>query len=121
MLIAFENRNGLKALSWLKPGYRHCYLLYRQGGTWRVVDPISSPFTEHRLKLSHTTRLMAGLAAAGISTARIDIRKQPALKPCLRPFTCVEYIKHILVLRKRRIITPYQLFRHVTHETGLTG
>ncbi len=110
-LVAFVGRTRLRWLGWLRPGFRHCFVVIEADGGCIVCDPMVN-----RL-------LIGGLGAVTLDMvrrycwqqgytvldARIDESGEGA--SLLRPFTCVEFVKRALSLRAPGVFTPWQLFR----------
>lgn len=114
-VVAFSGRTDLWWLHLLKPGFRHCLVALAQPGHgWVLLDP-----------LAHATRVawlpgrrdpMAWFLAHGLLP--VPVRPQPPAPRAApwAPFTCVEAVKRALGLRARFVLTPWQLFRHLTRE-----
>lgn len=107
--VGFRNNAGLAWLAWLKPGFRHCFLLLRQKNFWLVYDP-----------LSHHTRL--DLVECGDELLDLFSKQGCRLIPALivepprnqqpwRPYSCVEAVKRTLGIRAGWVLTPWQLYR----------
>lgn len=113
-LVAFTGRTELWWLRLLKPGFRHCFALIEDASGWIVCDALA-----HRLSLSvlppRPAAVMFGqLLEAGYVVVPVRPRSAPRRAAMAVPFTCVEAVKRLLGLRARRILTPWQLFRHLT-------
>lgn len=113
-LVVFTGRSELRCLRWLKPGFRHCFLVIDDGRHWLVYDPLSHR-TELRLVPAQPGVDLAAWFAAHGCRAVAAVPRAPArrLAPPL-PFTCVEAVKRALGLRSWRILTPWQLYRALT-------
>lgn len=97
----------------LKPGFRHCFVLVRKGTGWISLDPLA-----HRIDLD-VPEVPDGFDLAGwlsgrgliVIPATIDRRvRGPAF---FAPMNCVEAVKRVLGLRAWRVVTPWQLYRHL--------
>ena len=110
-LVVFSGRTAVRWLSWLKPGYRHCFVAVDDGVEWLTVDPLL-----HRLEI-RASGLPSGfdLAAEYRRMALEVVEVVPAPVPVRRAplglFTCVETAKRLLGIRARWILTPWQLRR----------
>jgi hypothetical protein len=113
-VVGFTGRTELWWLHLLKPGFRHCLVALHDGRGWLILDP-----------LAHVTRLAAVPAGAGFDPVAwllaqgylpVPVRPAaptPAAAPWA-PYTCVEAVKRVLGIRARFVLTPWQLFRHLT-------
>jgi hypothetical protein len=114
-VVAFSGRADLWWLPLLKPGFRHCLVALAQpAGGWVLLDP-----------MAHVTRVavvpprfdpVAWFLAHGL----LPVPVRP-VAPVVRaapwaPFTCVEAVKRALGIRARFVLTPWQLFRHLTRQ-----
>lgn len=110
-VVGFCGRSDLRWLRFLKPGFRHCLVLLCDGRGWILCDP-----------LAHATEIavlpagldpMAWLLAQGVLPVPTRVQP-PRRRPRMpAPFTCVEAVKRLLGLRVPRVVTPWQLFRHL--------
>ena len=110
MLVAFEHRPDQTFFRWLKPGFRHCYLLRRTAHGWFAIDPMSAPLLCAQGAELDPSLLASGLAAAGVSTVICEPRRYARHCMRVRIMTCVEWVKHALYLNGGNVFTPYQLF-----------
>ena len=112
-LVVFGGETALPLLRLLKPGFRHCFLLYRLPPGWLLYDP-RSDLTELALWPDcGAAELEKSLVDKGYSV--VHLRYRPVLRRAapLGPFTCVEAVKRALGLRARWILTPWQLYRRL--------
>lgn len=114
--VMFSGKTELWWLKFLKPGFRHCYLLLNDGQRWVSYDPLS-PHTE----IAVHYHVPADFDLPGWLVQREQIAVPAALtwekrKPApLMLFNCVEAVKRVLGLHKRDIITPWQLYQYLKH------
>ncbi len=113
--VAFSGETEIRWLkAFLRPGFRHCFLIFRKGGKWVSFDPLA-----HRTEivlhddLPGDFDLPDWLAGGGYVLAPARIAQPPARPAPLMPMTCVEQVKRILGIHSRRILTPWQLYRHL--------
>lgn len=112
--VAFEGRTDAWWLRLLKPGFRHCFVVVEDGGRWIVVDPVS-PFTHVALVTPPGKGGVAGwLAGMGLTVVETAVCRTHTRPAPWAPFTCVEAVKRVLGLHAARIVTPWQLYRHLT-------
>jgi len=111
--VAFGEGRGLWWLKWLKPGFRHCFVVLGDAHRWVVIDP-GSCFTDvAALDRAQNPDLPARLCAMGLTLARAPIRRDLTRPAPWRPFTCVEAVKRILGLTAPAALTPWGLYRHL--------
>jgi hypothetical protein len=113
-LVVFEHRSTALPLRWLRPGYRHCFCLVRDGTFWSLCDP---------LKTRIVLRTVSGLSEADLlkqfaPPEYIVLRGAVACdshggRARLRAITCVEIVKRVLNLDLPWVVTPYQLYRRL--------
>ena len=113
-LVVFSGRADLPWLRLLKRGFRHCFVLVDFGERWIMVDPMS-----HYTAIEVCPGMAAvdlaeellrhGLTVVPARTARPEPRPAP-----WRPYTCVEGVIRILGIRAPWVLTPRQLYRHLT-------
>ncbi|NCC21929.1 MAG: hypothetical protein EOM26_05630 [Alphaproteobacteria bacterium] len=117
-MAAYVVFTGETDLHWLrlflKPGYRHCFLILHDGRRWVSLDPLA-----HCTELTVYHHLPGdfdlpdwlaerGLVVVPARLERSDRRPAPAMV-----FTCVEAVKRVLGLHARYVLTPWQLCRHL--------
>lgn len=113
-VVGFTGRTELWWLHLLKPGFRHCLVALHDGRGWLIVDP-----------LAHVTRVGSVPAGVGfdpvawlLAQGYLPVPARPAAPTPLAapwaPYTCVEAVKRVLGIRARFVLTPWQLFRHLT-------
>lgn len=113
--VVFSGQADLWWLRLLKPGFRHCYVLVRDRWQWVSIDPLS-----HYMQIQfHTTitqsfDLPAWLRGQGMIVVETQIIEPPRKPAPWMPFTCVEAVKRFLGIQKRFIMTPRQLYYHLT-------
>lgn len=110
--------SDLRWLRLLKPGFRHCFVVLRDGAHWIALDPLA-PHTELTvLPLPADFDLPGWFAAQGHAVAPAALRRDRRRPAPWAPFTCVEAVKRVLGLHARSVLTPWQLYRHLTRTTG---
>jgi hypothetical protein len=113
--VAFTGKTEIAWLRLLRPGFRHCFVVFHDGRRWLHLDPLAN-YTDlavHDLPPDFDlTAWLRREAGCRVVPAPIDrSRKTPAP---LAPFTCVEAVKRALGLHDRWIFTPWQLYRRLT-------
>jgi hypothetical protein len=111
-LVVFVDHAGCRWLRGLRRGFRHCFVALRQERAWLICDCL-----KHRIELAS---LPADFDLAGFYAARGHrvLAGPPTADPVrsgvhLAPLTCVSVAKRLVGVRAARIVTPWQLFRHL--------
>ncbi len=117
--VVFTGQADWPWLRWLKPGFRHCFVLLNDGMHWISVDPLLN----HMEVQVHNTPAgfdlpgwlrSRGHRVVAAPVSRLRMRPAPFL-----PFTCVETAKRILGIHDLRVLTPWQLYRSLTKPSPL--
>lgn len=112
--VVFRGDAPLWWLRLLRPGFRHCLALLNDGRYWVVVDPLA-PFTDVAvLGVPASFDLPGWYRGLGLPVVAAPVRRQIARPAPWGPFTCVEAVKRLLGLHARFVLTPWQLYRHLT-------
>lgn len=111
--VIFSGQADLPWLKILKPGFRHCAVLMNDGQNWITIDPLSNytDVTVHHVPLEFDLPLWMHDRGHVVAPAPIQRIMRPA--PCSL-YTCVEAVKRVLGIHRRMIITPWQLYCHLT-------
>ena len=115
-LVVFVDQAGLLCLRWLRKGFRHCFVIVRVDRGWIACDPMS-----HRTDLDlfgdlSPDQLAHWYRSLGLNVVRTRIRSAPLRLAPVRPYTCVEAVKHVLGLHAPWTLTPWQLYKRLHHE-----
>jgi hypothetical protein len=109
--VVFTDDADMWVTKCLKPGFRHCYVLYHDGHAWVSLDP-----TARWLNVSVMNHLPPGydlpnwLRSFGLTVIPARIIRDDVPKPFpVSLFTCVEMAKRFLGIRCRKTLTPWQL------------
>lgn len=116
-LVIFNNTTGIWWLKFLKPGFRHCFLILKteDGALW--VDPLSSGIGLETLKTHEIDTLAGWYRHQGMQVLSFEVEPKLNKPFSWAPMTCVEVIKRILGLRGWHIVTPWQLYNHIKNIT----
>ena len=111
--VVFSGETDLPWLRFLRPGFRHCFVLLNDGRHWLSCDPLANKteITVHHVPADFD--LPEWLSQRGQRVVRASVRAAPRRCAPPMPFTCVEAVKRILGLHDRWIMTPWQLYRHL--------
>jgi len=116
--VVFSGQTEISWLKFLKPGFRHCYVLINDGERWTSVDPLShvTEISVHH-HVPNDFDLPAWLASRGNRVVRAPLNRDVTKPAPFMLFTCVEAVKRVLGIHRRGIMTPWQLYRHLTFAT----
>lgn len=113
-LVVFENNTRLSGLRWLRTGFRHCFVALQRDEVWVVCNPFSH-YTDLDVVIGWTgARLGAWYRQHGFLVVETVARVPAERCAPIRPFTCVEVVKRVLGVRAPWVLTPWQLYRHLT-------
>ena len=114
--VIFSGEADLPWLKILKPGFRHCFLIVRDKAHWIAIDGLSSHLEISVLKVDRFFDLPGWFEKQGLTVVKATSTRHKNLKQTapIGLFTCVEVIKRFLGIRRRLIITPYQLYKRLT-------
>lgn len=111
--VVFSGQTDLAWLRILKPGFRHCFVLLHDGRSWITLDPLSNYTDINIHHLPPEFDLPAWLRSRGHKVVEAKLKQVRKPAPFML-FTCTEAVKRVLGLHERFIITPWQLYRHLT-------
>ncbi|WP_417821335.1 hypothetical protein [Terasakiella sp.] len=112
-LVVFSDNTGVWWLKFLKPGFRHCFVILEtdRGCIW--VDPLSNNFTLKILEGYELAGLIRWYRDMGMHVVTVEPQAQKSQPFALAPMSCVEVVKRLLGIRDRFVLTPWQLFSHL--------
>lgn len=110
--VVFTGQSELLRVRLLRRGFRHCFVVVKDGEKWLSLDPLAHRTELQILPVLPDFDVPAWLSGQGHTVLPAQIRSNKKAAP-FALFTCVEAVKRVLGLRKRLVFTPYQLFRHL--------
>lgn len=113
--VVFSGQTEISWLRFLKPGFRHCYVLLNDGERWMSLDPLShvtEVSVHHHVPVDFD--LPTWLMERGNRVVRAPMMRDIKKPAPFMLFTCVEAVKRVLGIHQRSIFTPWQLYRHLT-------
>lgn len=119
--VVFSGEADLWWLKILKPGFRHCFVVARDGNHWIVLDPLSPHLELAVLPLPSSFDLPLWLHKQDMKVIHAPIHRQYNKAAPFHWFSCVEVIKRFLGIHARRICTPWQLYCFLTKEIPAHG
>lgn len=114
--VVFSGQTEISWLKFLKPGFRHCYVLINDGERWTSLDPLShvtEVSVHHHVPADFD--LPAWLESRGNRVVKAPMNRDITKPAPFMLFTCVEAVKRVLGIHRRGIVTPWQLYRHLTY------
>ena len=114
--VVFSGQTEISWLKFLKPGFRHCYVLINDGERWTSLDPLShvtEVSVHHHVPADFD--LPAWLESRGNRVIKAPMKRDITKPAPFMLFTCVEAVKRVLGIHRRGVITPWQLYRHLTY------
>lgn len=112
--VVFSGQADRPWLRFLRPGFRHCFVILNDGRHWLSFDPMLNHIDlrvhDH---VPGDFDLPGWLRARGqrVVAAPVDRSRQDPLPLTL--FTCVEAVKRVLGLHRFFVLTPWQLYCHL--------
>ncbi|MGB4107189.1 MAG: hypothetical protein WBK55_05270 [Alphaproteobacteria bacterium] len=104
----------------LRPGFRHCYALLNDGRHWICFEPLSN-YTDIQVQnLPAVFDLPLWLKDHGHTVVKARVVRSRKEAPWM-PHTCVEAVKRVIGLHARSIITPWQLYKHLSKSSPYEG
>lgn len=117
-LVVFTDQHEVSWLRWLTPGFRHCFVIVRDPqGEWIACDWLKGRFALRSYGPCSPVELEERLVACGHRVIAVAGGRASRTRALLRPMTCVEVAKQCLGITTLRPITPYGLFRLLSHES----
>jgi hypothetical protein len=114
-LVVFADHADCAWLTFLRRGFRHCFVVLRVGSLWLACEPLKDRIELDALVLPPGFDLAAFYAAQGhhvLQGRRPPPRPRQPFAPA--PLTCVTVVKRLLGIRAPWVWTPWQLFVHLT-------
>ena len=112
--VVFCDGVDIPWLRLLRRGFRHCFVVLNDGGHWITVDPLAPLLEVKVAPVPSGYDLPGWFAGRGHTVVPAPVRRGLRQPAPTGPFTCVETCKRVLGVHARFLITPWQLFRHLT-------
>ena len=113
-IVVFSGDTELSLLRFLRPGFRHCYIVVEAGRYWIFVDPSSNGTGLAIFQDLTISEMASWFLSQGSTVVCCRAKAMLRRKLPIRPQTCVESIKQILSLRAPFVLTPWQLFQYLS-------
>lgn len=116
VLLVFCDDTEIAWLRILRRGFRHVFIAQRVAGGWVTIDPLSTRMEVEFHPMDPETNLASWFTLRGhrVVSARMLCASEVPISLPLAPLTCVSVAKRVLGIRAARILTPWQLYRHLT-------
>jgi len=110
-VVVFGDQSNLFWLRFLKPGFRHCFVLLELDTGWVMLDALSHWIHVATLPPASSDDVAAWYREHGYRTVTLRCLPPPCSAAPWAPFTCVETVKRALGIHRAGIWTPHQLWR----------
>ncbi len=111
--VVFTNQTDLPWLRILKIGYRHCFIIIRDGEHWVSIDPMANYMDVGLHQVIDGVDLPYWLESQGHQVIQAGLNSNIDKAAPWMFFTCVEACKRVLGIHNRFVFTPYQLYRYL--------
>ncbi len=111
--VVFSGKSDWPWLKFLRPGFRHCFVIVHDGTRWLSLDPLLQ-HTELKVHdVPPDFDLPGWLTARGNRVMPAPLDRSHNKPAPVMLFTCVEAVKRVLGLHRWGVLTPWQLYRHL--------
>jgi hypothetical protein len=114
--VVFADENKIFWLRWLRPGFRHCFVVLNDGEHWLALEPLHSCLEVTVLPSPPDFNLPVWLRGQGHHVVEAALQRDMTCMAPIALLNCVEVVKRFLGLRRLFILTPYQLFHHLERQ-----
>lgn len=112
--VVFSGKTDLPWLRWLKPGFRHCFILLNDGKNWLSIDPMSNHMEVIVHNVPQDFDLPIWMKSRGNIVIKTPVNRGNKKSAPWMMMSCVEVVKRVIGLHSRKIFTPWQLYRHLS-------
>ncbi len=112
--VVFSGQTELSYLKLLKNGFRHCFIILKKGDHWISLDPLAHKTEIELHYLPQNFDLPSWLKKRGNVVVETKLKAAPLKALPVSLFTCVEAVKRVLGLHSWKVLTPWQLYKHLT-------
>ena len=113
-LVVFSGQSDQIWLRILRKGFRHCFLVLGSPGGWLYLNPMAHQTQIQVLAVPPHFKLAEWYRNQGLTVVETIPIQPPRRAAPWRPFTCVEAVKRVLGLTSAKILTPWDLYQHLT-------
>jgi hypothetical protein len=116
-LVVFTDQRQVPWLAWLRPGFRHCFVVVRDpDGEWVACDWLMGRLAFRVYGPQDPAEIVSLFLAAGHRVVEVRTSLGKNRGPWLRPMSCVEVAKQAIGRGGWRPFTPFGLFRVLRRE-----
>jgi len=115
-LVVFGGGTDPWWLALLRPGFRHCFVVFDTAAGWILVNPMAHRTDLRPLDLPPGFDLAGWYRGQGCRVVVARPGCPPRRVAPWRPHTCVESVKRFLGVVDGRVFTPWQLYRHLAQK-----
>jgi hypothetical protein len=112
--VVFTDEDRIFWLRWLRAGFRHCFIILNDGDHWLAMEPLAHATEVTVLPSPPDFNLPEWLQGQGHQVVEAALQRDSQRTAPLAPMNCVEAVKRVLGLRRPLIVTPYQLYMHLS-------
>lgn len=113
-LVVFTDQRQVPWLRWLRPGFRHCFVVVAdEAGEWVACDWLMGRLVFHVYGPHAPEAVIARLVAHGHRVVALRRAGRRQRGGWLRPMSCVEIVKQAVGIGGWRPLTPFGLFLHL--------
>lgn len=112
--VIFSGQTEIPYLKVLKTGFRHCFIILKSGDHWITLDPLAHKTEIELHYLPDNFNLPDWLKKRGHTVVETRLKAAAMKVLPLSLFTCVEAVKRVLGVQSWKVMTPWQLYKHLT-------
>ena len=112
--VIFSGQTEIPYLKVLKTGFRHCFIILKRGDHWITLDPLAHKTEIELHYLPDNFNLPDWLKKRGHTVVETKLKAAAMKVLPLSLFTCVEAVKRVLGVQSWKVMTPWQLYKHLT-------
>ena len=112
--VVFSSETDWPYLKFLKKGFRHCFVLINDGQHWVSLDPLLNHTEVQVHNVPPSFDLPGWLRGRGLTVIESPVDHAHRKPAPFMLFTCVEAVKRVLGLHAWHVLTPWQLYNHLT-------
>jgi hypothetical protein len=114
-LVVFSGQTDIGYLKLLKPGFRHCFVILKLHDRWISIDPLAHMTRIDLHKFYADNDLNSLLSESDLTVVPTHLREAALVPSPPMLCTCVEVVKRILGIQCWHVLTPWQLYRYLSH------